>query len=164
MQTAPLDYEALTRELVTKSDKIRTLGRAGVPTGEIARFLGIRYQHARNVLADAGLHSRRRPAPAPQSPPAQPVEEAKDNPAASTSAWLQIDEAGRLELPPALLAHAGLAKNRSVYVGATDEGLELLSQAAALLRAQRIVARHKRPGVSEVDAFLADRRKMWGEE
>ncbi|WP_245576819.1 GIY-YIG nuclease family protein [Kaistia adipata] len=36
---------------MTKSERIRELASQGVPTAEIARRLGIRYQHAYNVLA-----------------------------------------------------------------------------------------------------------------
>ncbi|HXQ46159.1 MAG TPA: hypothetical protein VN806_06050, partial [Caulobacteraceae bacterium] len=34
----------------TTSDRIRALAAAGAPRAEIARFLGKRYQHVRNVL------------------------------------------------------------------------------------------------------------------
>lgn len=54
------------------SDDIRALGRQGVPTAEIARRLGIRYQHAYNVL-QAGLPRSKAPehvvAPRPVSLP-----------------------------------------------------------------------------------------------
>jgi len=56
MQAEKIDIERVTAGLTTKSDKIRALSRHGVPTAEIARLLGIRYQHARNVLVEAGLH------------------------------------------------------------------------------------------------------------
>jgi hypothetical protein len=41
--------------VTTKSERIRELGRQGVPVAEIARSMDIRYQHARKVLLDAGL-------------------------------------------------------------------------------------------------------------
>ena len=40
--------------LRTKADKIRALFRAGYSRSEIAQCLGIRYQHARNVLVRSG--------------------------------------------------------------------------------------------------------------
>ena len=40
--------------LTTKSDKIRALFRAGYSRSEIARSLGIRYQHVRGVLVRSG--------------------------------------------------------------------------------------------------------------
>ena len=39
----------------TKSSRIRALAASGMATADIARTLGIRYQHARKVLVDAGL-------------------------------------------------------------------------------------------------------------
>lgn len=42
-------------QLSTKAEKIRTLGRAGYPRADIARLLGVRYQHVRRVLLDAGI-------------------------------------------------------------------------------------------------------------
>jgi hypothetical protein len=47
--------EMLVRDLDTKSDKIRALAHAGYVRGEIASFLGISYQHVRNVLVSAGI-------------------------------------------------------------------------------------------------------------
>lgn len=40
---------------MTLSDQIRSLARAGMSTSDIAAELGIRYQHAYNVLRSAGL-------------------------------------------------------------------------------------------------------------
>jgi hypothetical protein len=40
----------------TKAEKIRTLGRAGHLRTDIARLLGVRYQHVRRVLLDAGIN------------------------------------------------------------------------------------------------------------
>lgn len=39
-------YETLD----TKSSQIRLLASNGIPRGDIARFMNIRYQHVRNVL------------------------------------------------------------------------------------------------------------------
>lgn len=41
----------LIAEFGTKSNAIRALSASGKPKGEIAKILGIRYQHVRNVLA-----------------------------------------------------------------------------------------------------------------
>jgi hypothetical protein len=46
--------DAIIRGLQTKSDKIRALARVGYPTAEIARLLGLRYQHVYNVLDASG--------------------------------------------------------------------------------------------------------------
>ena len=47
--------------LPTKAAKIRALDAAGYKRAEIARFLGIRYQHVRNVLI-RGAPQNERPA------------------------------------------------------------------------------------------------------
>ena len=41
---------ALTEEFPVKADKMRVLAKAGVSRGDIARFLGVRYQQVRNTL------------------------------------------------------------------------------------------------------------------
>lgn len=48
-------FEEVTLGLQTKSDMIRALARAGYMRTEIASLLGIRYQHVRKVLVDAGI-------------------------------------------------------------------------------------------------------------
>jgi len=66
--------EAVTEGLTSKSDKIRALARAGFLRAEIARILGIRYQHVRSVLVSAGMvgglasGSSRKASSAKQSP------------------------------------------------------------------------------------------------
>jgi hypothetical protein len=149
IKMSDLDFDRPTAGLDTKSEKIRALSRGGVPTSEIARYLGIRYQHARNVLVQAGLHrTAKEQASVGQSSSTDPE-----------STWVQVGADGRVPVPPKLLERAGLGSEGFVYVGVTDDGLELLSQAAALARAQALLAPYKRPGVSEVDEFIAERRR-----
>ena len=143
-----IDFEMITQGLRTKSDKIRALAREGAPTAEIARFLGIRYQHARNVLVESGLHNRR-DAEAAEAPAS----------AAAQSGWLRIDAAGRLQLSPEALKAAGLGPEETVYFSATEGGLELLSRRAALKRAEAIARRFVPEGVSLVDELIAERRE-----
>lgn len=69
--------EIVIEGLVTKSDKIRELARAGYSRTEISEQLGIRYQHVRNVLVQAGIGAGTRndfgnprlPSIAPQAEP-----------------------------------------------------------------------------------------------
>jgi len=145
MQAEKVDFGKVTAGLKTKSDKIRALSRHGVPTAEIARYLDIRYQHARNVLKEAGLH-KVQDASASEMKPQQ------------SYAWVELGPDGALVLPAELRARAGLSPAK-VHVRLTDDGLEVLSQTAALRRAQAIVARHVPPGVSLVDDFIAERRR-----
>jgi hypothetical protein len=45
------EMDEIVAGLSTKADKIRALAAAGVSKGDIARYLGIIYQHVYNVLA-----------------------------------------------------------------------------------------------------------------
>lgn len=142
MQSQQAEFETVTAGLKTKSDKIRALSRHGVPTAEIARYLDIRYQHARNVLKQAGLH---KVAQEPERP-------------APRHAWVELKPDGTLSIPAELLAAAGIGPGL-VHVRRTHDGLEFFSRQAALARLQAMAAPKKRPGISEVDAFIADRRR-----
>ena len=147
MLTAAPNFEEVTSGLSTKSDKIRALARQGVPTAEIARYLDIKYQHARNVLVDCGLHQ---PKSAVALPAATAVPERR--------VWMSFDKAGGLVIPADMLQQAGLTPDGRVFVGITPEGLELLSQKAALNRAHEIARKYIKPGSSHVDDFIAERR------
>jgi len=69
--------QEVVQGLQTTSAKIRALAGAGFDRAEIAAFLGIRYQHVRKVLLDAGItdglrrHSEARPLPTAFHPSAQ---------------------------------------------------------------------------------------------
>ena len=147
---AEIDFEAVTEGLTTKSDKIRALAREGAETADIARFLGIRYQHARNVLVQSGLHNRRG-----ESEPVT-IAEGKQAP---RSGWVQIDPVGRLAIPGHLLKAAGISAGGPVHVMAGEDGIEILSREAALKRAQAIAQRFVPDGVSVVDELIAERRR-----
>lgn len=46
----PFNAATFIAECGSKSEAIRSLSASGKPRGEIAKMLGIRYQHVRNVL------------------------------------------------------------------------------------------------------------------
>jgi hypothetical protein len=145
MQAEKVDFEQVIAGLKTKSDKIRALSRHGVPTAEIARYLDIRYQHARNVLKEAGLHRVAGAEP-------QPAHQKQYD-------WVELRGDGGLVLPAALLAAAGLEPGQ-VHVRQTEDGLEILSRRAALARAQAIARRYMPAGSpSMVDELIAERRR-----
>lgn len=158
------DYEEITRGLTTKSDKIRTLARRGVPTAEIARFLGIRYQHARNVLADAGLKAGTKVESPHDHETRTAPQESMAGPAERKSFWSNFSADGGLTIPEDLLRRAGFVAGDRVFVGVTDDGLELLPRKSTLKRLHAIADRYKEPGDSAVEEFIATRRKAWGEE
>lgn len=158
-----MDYEEITRGLPTKSEKIRTLGRKGVPTADIARFLGIRYQHARNVLNDAGLQhgGMAEEMPALETKMMPPLETAAP---VSKGIWLDLEALGRLQIPLDMLAQAGLTLGDRVFIKPTEGGFEVLTRRGAAARIREISAKYDRPGVSLADELIADRRREVAEE
>jgi hypothetical protein len=151
------DFDMITKGLRTKSDKIRALAREGAATADIARYLGIRYQHARNVLVERGLHTRRdnKDAGTAAAEPALPGDRA---------VWVGIDALGRLQIPAALLKAAGIAGDEPVHVSASEHGIEIRSRRAALRRAHEIAKQFLPDGVSLVDELIAERRREAGRE
>jgi bifunctional DNA-binding transcriptional regulator/antitoxin component of YhaV-PrlF toxin-antitoxin module len=154
MYASNLDFDSITKNLRTKSDKIRALAREGAATADIARYLGIRYQHARNVLVSSGLHT------------AGGQKSAGDHPAGAPSAasaasgdWIMLDGAGRLQIPADMLRAAGIKAGEQVHVRVGTDAVEILSQRAALERARQIVSKFVPPGVSLVDELIAERRR-----
>lgn len=71
----------------------------------------------------------------------------------------KVSDGGRVVIPAELREKYGLAVGDTVIQAADSHGLTLYSQRAAGRRIQAIGARYKRPGVSEVDEFLRDKRK-----
>jgi hypothetical protein len=164
MQYSPADFDAFTRGLTSKSEKIRALARHGIATADIARYLGVRYQHARNVLVQTGLHKvkggvvQNRPMADADSPASPAL------PPSVSAAWLEIDGSGRLGLPDGVLATAGLKRGEQVHVRVRDSVIEVRSKEAALQCAFEIVSEFVPPGVSLVDELIAERRREAGRE
>ena len=71
----------------------------------------------------------------------------------------KVSEGGRVVIPAEVREKYGLAVGDTVIWGEDSHGLTLYSQRAAGRRIQAIAAKYKRPGVSEVDEFLRDKRK-----
>jgi hypothetical protein len=64
--------QTIVANLTTKADKIRTLDRSGMSRAEIARFLGISYQHVRNTLVPATSRTRSSPIATADPQPIKP--------------------------------------------------------------------------------------------
>jgi hypothetical protein len=152
MQSETLDFDTITKGMRTKSEKIRALGSKGAETADIARYLGIRYQHARNVLVQSGLHTTRRDRNVDDTP-------GDSAHSGESGAWVEIDSVGRLQLPAHILRAAGIAGNEQVHVRVSGDAIEVLSQSAALERARQIVSEMVPPGVSLVDELIMERRR-----
>jgi antitoxin component of MazEF toxin-antitoxin module len=154
----------ITEGLPTKAEKIRALGRAGYPRAEIARFLGIRYQHVRNTLEAAGI-----PMPSDgegvgrAAQPAAALREAPVPFRAESKGWeghypLNITPEGGLVLPRALLDEMMLDPDGRVTARIKDGELHIISPMAAIRRAQRMAKALDRGEGSVVDELIAERR------
>lgn len=175
MRDMEAEMARATDGLTTKAEKIRVLGRAGYPRADIARFLGIRYQHVRNTLEAAGIPLSANVAERHSGVSGDEPETAAGL-AEATTAFDRSPEAGdgyvplnvapdgRIVLPKALRDAMMLDPDGRVTAHVEDGELRIVSPLAAIRRAQRIAQKYKKPGQSVVDEFLAERRAMWGEE
>jgi len=131
------DPDEIGRGLVTSSDKIRALARAGYLRTEISKLLEIRYQHVRKVLLDTGINDGlQRPIEMERSSDTievQPLEREATPPSVLLEAgfepigeWKLTD--GRLELngqaPHEAGVYAFVLDDSVAYVGVTQNGLQ----------------------------------------
>jgi hypothetical protein len=173
MALDPAKLDEIVRPHATVSDRIRALNAAGVPRAEIARFLGKRYQHVRNVLEGdaaqgggggyvlgrADLSGVREEAAAYRHAD-DPSEIDRRSP---ETFWLRVRPDGSLPLPDEVAQALGASPGRRVFAILKDGRLEIVGSEAAMKQAQDLVARYVPAGVSVVDEFIAGRRAMWGE-
>lgn len=155
----------VTKDLTSKSDKIRALDEAGFARADIARFLDIRYQHVRNVLVSkrpargAAMNVARRG----DAPESRTNRDAVP-PSAILRAKVQIGAGGRVVIPAEMRAAMDVAEGDTLVARVMDGELHLLSQDAAIRKAQAIVRQYVPEGVSLVDELIADRREEAGRE
>jgi bifunctional DNA-binding transcriptional regulator/antitoxin component of YhaV-PrlF toxin-antitoxin module len=124
--TSPIspEVERLVAGQKTVAGKIRTLAAAGYPRAEIARMLGKRYQHVRNVLeepkaATINVH---------QAPPG--LAEADTKPfqhAIPHTYWLDVGANGSVVLPPEVLEALGARPGGLVIADLGEESFTLVS-------------------------------------
>jgi bifunctional DNA-binding transcriptional regulator/antitoxin component of YhaV-PrlF toxin-antitoxin module len=143
------ELESLTRRLRTKADKIRALVRAGVPPAEIARFLGVRYQYAYNVMKRSTARN-------------DAVRDVAVSP--SRTAKVTIDSFGRIAIPEHLRSVLGVAAGDELLITLDGEQLRLFTPAVGLRVAQSIVGRYLHPGDSLSAELLDDRAREVGSE
>lgn len=155
-QRQPADH--VTRNLATKSAKIRALASAGYDRTEISQLLAISYQHVRKVLLDAGIASGlRRSVEAEREPitvDADPKQR-ETTPASvllragflSIGEWIRTVEGElKLEAKPPIEpgVYAFVVDDVVVYVGLTNNGLKTrLNQYRIGHKGQRTNARVK---------------------
>jgi bifunctional DNA-binding transcriptional regulator/antitoxin component of YhaV-PrlF toxin-antitoxin module len=106
---------------------------------------------AASALTSSSGQGQREPEAAEQQPGAQQVR-------------LTMGSDGRLLIPAEIRKQAGLTPGATVIAELRDGVITLSTWATRLRRLQSMFQAYRRPGVSEVDEFLAERRRMWGEE
>jgi antitoxin component of MazEF toxin-antitoxin module len=122
---------------MTVSDKIRALDAAGYPRADIARALGKRYQHVRNVLEADKLSPRAAPASKSSSAPAEGLEESSS--AFGSVHRLKVEAGGVVRLPPEVLAALQARPGSVVIAELQADGLKLFSNSAAWDRVRAMV-------------------------
>jgi bifunctional DNA-binding transcriptional regulator/antitoxin component of YhaV-PrlF toxin-antitoxin module len=156
MQAQP-NMEEVVAGLTTKSEKIRRLGNSGYTRQQIADFLGIRYQHVRNVLIDE-LRKQQGAKRSDSSPGAPEVSKADSFSNSSGKARLRAD--GSVVLPEAIRAAAGINEGDPLFVRVAAEGeVHLLSGRAAIRYAQYLLRDIIPEDVSLVDELLKECRR-----
>lgn len=77
---------------------------------------------------------------------------------------LKVAPDGRLLIPADMREAMELGEGGTVIVRVEGGELCVVDLQVSIRQVQEFMRQFKRPGVSEVDSFLADRRAMWGEE
>jgi hypothetical protein len=152
--------QEVTRGLPTKSAKIRALSASGYKRQEIADFLGIRYQHVRNVLLQP---LAQRGTPALSGRPAGFEDRAGAAPVVAdetleASGNVLIEGDSRVLLPAALRNLFGWQPGRRIFWVREQDTIRLFSEESALRFAQALVVKHAGSARKVVDEFLKERR------
>jgi AbrB family looped-hinge helix DNA binding protein len=148
----------LTRGLATKSDKIRVLSAHGFSRGEIARFLGIRYQHVRNVLVQSSSKSSSGFAEA-----ATPITGSSAGVTVPEGIRhrisLKVDSGGRVLIPSAMREAMQIGEGDTVLAWLENGELHLVSPQVALRQAQELARKLIRGAGTLADELIAERRE-----
>ncbi len=159
MALTPDKMTEIVKPFATVSDKIRALDAAGAPRAEIARFLGKRYQHVRNVLVEGPPKDRFTVGRI------EFAEVRESSPAAfamdedSAILRLSIGQDGTVQLPAKVLEGLGLKPGGIAIAELQAERLTILSVGESIRRMQQM-ARDLIPNrVGLVDALITDRRR-----
>jgi predicted transcriptional regulator len=151
-----VDVAKVVESDLSVSDKIRALAAAGHSRAEIARALGKRYQHVRNVLEADKLHGHRATPSLDDGPPAGMAEAGRSF---SGSHRLSVEAGGVVRFPPEFLIALQARPGSVVIAELQDDGVKLFSNQAAWKRvaamAQAIGIDPKRDLVAEL---IAERR------
>lgn len=152
--TIPSELDRSIGSLPTTSAKIRALAARGMKRADIARVLGIRYQHVRNVLEDDRTKSLANKGDGPAGASAT-----SDQDKTPSAIKLRLGPDGRIVVPAIFREALGLKEGDILFGHVNDGEIHLLPPNAAMLRAQAIVREFVPEGVSLVDELIEDRRR-----
>ena len=130
----PSDVAQVVESNLSVSDKIRALAAAGHPRADIARALGKRYQHVRNVLEADKLHRPGAAAGGGPSPGGGEVGKAF-----AGSHRLSVEAGGVIRLSEDLLVALQARSGSVVIAEVQDDGLKLFNNRAAWDRVAAMV-------------------------
>jgi AbrB family looped-hinge helix DNA binding protein len=151
--TTPSERRLSIEHLPTKSAKIRALDAEGVERADIARLLGIRYQHVRNVLENDKARESKTAGGLSEAPQQPIVDENMP------SVKVRLGPDGRVVIPAPMREALGLKEGDVLFARLEGGEIKLLTPKAAMLRAQAIVRQFVPEGVSLADELIADRRR-----
>lgn len=134
----------------TISDKIRRLDGEGFERADIARILGKRYQHVRNVLEADARKVR-----------AKEFADAAETVSTGDVFRVTVEKGGAIRLPGAVLTALGVSDGEVLSARLEGGELRLAEPVAALRRVQAMLAPVRetlKPGSSVADELIAERR------
>ena len=131
------------RKEITTAAKIRALAAKGRSRADIARALGIRYQHVRNVLVRDEAKTRAAESSDPTTTPGK----------------IRISPDGSAVVPAKIIGTLGLKAGDVLFIRIDKGEVHLLTKTAVMRRVQSAVREFVPAGVSLVDELLEDRRR-----
>ena len=134
------DLARTVRQLPTTAAKIRALAAQGHARADIARALGIRYQHVRNVLVPKGGKA------STDNVPAAPGK-------------IRVGADGSVVVPAGTINALGLKEGDTLFVRANDSEIRLLTASAVARRVQALAREFIPESVDLVDELLKERRR-----
>ena len=138
--------------LSTKAEKIRALFRAGYSRTEIAGFMGIRYQHVRNVLVQSGFMETQLSRP-------MPAEDVAPEDSAPVLVRTAIGPGGRVVIPAAYRKALEVDEGDYIVMHMDGDELRVVNDEKEFARVQEMIASYVPEGVSLVDELIAERRQ-----
>ena len=140
--------DGITREAGRRAERREVIERYVAENGN-PNTAATQYQHWKKHYEAVRKGSEPAPSGRPRTIGLQPLRIAPD---------------GRVLIPLEMREAMALEDDDRVLARVEEGELRLVSPTVAVQRIQSRMRKYRKPGESVVDRFLADRRKMWGEE